>query len=132
MRKVKATPKGTRMMWKPSVNAICSRAGSNCAGSAAASSMRVLCPPPRAPTRGSADALHSRGVPAGQLLVDRRVAVDPPGCAGREGTVDAGWRAECEDVVRDLHARWHQAARPDERAAADPGAVLHRAAVAYQ
>jgi hypothetical protein len=29
---VNANAKGTRMMWNPSVNAICSRAGSNCEG----------------------------------------------------------------------------------------------------
>src|SRR4051794_5524181 len=32
---VKATPNGTRMMWKPSVNAIICRAGSTCEESAA-------------------------------------------------------------------------------------------------
>src|SRR4051812_44764369 len=35
MKNVNATPNGTRMMWKPRVNAICSRAGSSCAGSPA-------------------------------------------------------------------------------------------------
>ncbi len=33
---VNATPNGTRMMWKPRVNAICSRAGSSWGGSPAA------------------------------------------------------------------------------------------------
>ena len=33
---MKATPNGTRTMWKPSVNAIISRAGSSCGGSPAA------------------------------------------------------------------------------------------------
>src|SRR3954447_2977596 len=33
MRKVKATPNGTRTMWNPRVKAICSRAGRTCAGS---------------------------------------------------------------------------------------------------
>src|SRR3954454_22323233 len=39
MRNVKATPKGTRMMWKPSVNAICSRAGTSWEGSAASATV---------------------------------------------------------------------------------------------
>src|SRR4051795_6306529 len=38
IRNVKATPKGTRMMWNPRVKAICSRAGSSCDGSPAAAS----------------------------------------------------------------------------------------------
>src|SRR4051794_15327074 len=41
MRKVNATPKGTRMMWKPRVKAICSRAGSNCDGSAASATSKA-------------------------------------------------------------------------------------------
>ena len=40
--KVNATPNGTRMMWKPSVNAICSRAGSSCDGSPAASAFSAI------------------------------------------------------------------------------------------
>jgi hypothetical protein len=39
---VNATPNGTRMMWNPSVNAICSRAGASCDGSAAARAFSAI------------------------------------------------------------------------------------------
>src|SRR3954470_13513845 len=51
---VKATPKGTRMMWKPRVNAIICRAGSTCEESAAStvtasdSDVSMVAPVPRA------------------------------------------------------------------------------------
>src|SRR4051794_26812814 len=75
--KVNATPKGTRMMWKPRVNAICSRAGSSWDGSAALvriqrcplmEPMPRLCPP------------TSRGRMAGRRRPDRSPLRCAPPC----------------------------------------------------
>src|SRR3954454_4299158 len=91
---VNATPKGTRMMWKPSVNAICSRAGNSCDGSAALASTQRCSP--------MAPITHSSLPPAGQHAVagwcrergvpghDRLAAPEEPeGCGWALPTVGA-------------------------------------------
>src|SRR4051794_11782177 len=76
---VNAIPNGTRMMWKPSVNAICSRAGNSCMGSLtggwAPPSEVNLQRPPRLPT-------HLRVQPVGAAQVVRRRDEQPEADAG--------------------------------------------------
>src|SRR4051794_39345001 len=89
---VKATPKGTRMMWKPSVKAIICRAGSSCSGSAARTStawartsMRPSSPLTSVPL-GSRVPLNWLGL---QRLVYQRSEPPRQGCA--DATPPSEW-----------------------------------------
>src|SRR3954451_19777228 len=89
IRNVKATPNGTRMMWKPSVNAICSRAGSSWSGSAAAS--RPDRAPASAASATASRAMASRVLPSHSSRTHcgpRRTRV----CAGSGPTARHGGR----------------------------------------
>ena len=74
----------------------------------------------RSPADGSADFEHSGGVTAGQLLVGRRIGVDPARGAGGQRAADLRGRADRQRLVGDLGARRDQAAGPDQRPPTDP------------